>query len=150
MFIVHFSIYLFFLFSSRNSLRGITHSPIHPVNILSAYGATSSFDGIFIFLDILSGRSLEHGVLAQRRTQYSPRQALGHYSTFEEGMESLIRLQSERVLRSGPSPASYHRRKGGRKRSQVRRSDSCHLDPLDQRIPDFSGCGRVDQLFQVL
>ena len=103
-----------------------------------------------IFLDILSGRSLEHGVLTRRRTQDNSRQALGHNSTFEEGMESLIRLQSERVLRSGPSPASYHRRKGGRKRSQVRRSDSCHLDPLNQRIPDLFSRGRKIQLLEVL
>ena len=103
-----------------------------------------------IFLDILSGRSLEHGVLTRRRTQDNSRQALGDYSTFEEGMESLIRLQSERVLRSGPSPTSYHRRKGRRKRSQVRRSDSCHLDPLHQRILDFFSCGREVQLLQVL
>ena len=102
-----------------------------------------------IFLDILSGRSLEHGVLTRRRTQDNSRQALGHNSTFEEGMESLIRLQSERVLRSGPSPASYHRRKGGRKRSQVRRSDSCHLDPLDQRIPNLFSCRGKIQLFKV-
>ena len=32
--------------SSRNSLRGIHH----PVHILSAYGATCSFDGIFIWV----------------------------------------------------------------------------------------------------
>ena len=102
-----------------------------------------------IFLDILSGRSLEHGFLAGRRTQDNSRQALGDYSTFEEGMESLIRLQSERVLRSGPSPASYHRGKGGRKRSQVRRSDSCHLDPLDQRIPNLFSCRGKIQLFKV-
>ena len=36
--------------SSRNSLRGITHPSIHPVHILSACGATSSFDGIFVFV----------------------------------------------------------------------------------------------------
>ena len=102
-----------------------------------------------LFLDILSGRSLEHGILARTRTHDCSRQAPGHYSTFEEGMENLFRLQSEQVLRSGPSPASYHRRKGGRKRSQVRRSDSCHLDPLDQRIPNFFSCRGKIQLFKV-
>ena len=98
---------------------------------------------------MIAGRSLEHGVLARRRTQDSTRQAFSHYSTFEEGMESLFRLQSERVLRSGPSPTSYHRRKGRRKRSQVRRSDSCHLDPLDQRISNLFSCRRKIQLFKV-
>ena len=102
-----------------------------------------------LFLDILSGRSLEHGILARTRTHDCSRQAPGHYSTFEEGMENLFRLQSERVLRSGPSPTSYHRRKGRRKRSQVRRSDSCHLDPLDQRIPNLFSCRGKIQLFKV-
>ena len=99
---------------------------------------------------MIAGRSLEHGLLARRRTQDRKRQPLSHNSTFEEGMESLIRLQSERVLRSGPSPTSYHRRKGRRKRSQVRRSDSCHLDPLDQRIPNLFSCRGKIQLLEVL
>ena len=95
-------------------------------------------------------RFMEDNIRSQRRTEDKKKQPPGQDSPVEEGVEDLLRFQGKQLQRSGASVAHDSRRKGSGKWGQVRRSDSCHLDSLFQRISHFFRCQRQIQLCQVL
>ena len=95
-------------------------------------------------------RSMEHNLCPQRRTEDKKKQPPGHHSSFEESVESLLRLQGEQVQWFPATSTHDHWRKGRRKWGQVRRPDSCHMDSPFQGLPCFFRCGRKTQLCQEL
>ena len=93
---------------------------------------------------------MEDGGLPQGRTQDKKKQALGHHSPPEEGMEGLLRLQGQQLQRSTTGLAHDSGGKRRWKRGSIRRPDSCHLDSPVSRLPDILCCWRESQLCQVL